>query len=187
MVKYKEHLTLDGLTCIVCIKASINSGLPGNLNRTFPDIKPSVRPVAPSIKRIDPNGLAGFVSAEGNFFINIIHSKNIVGKQVILMFSISQHSRDAGLLRAICNTLGCGEYYPRTNRDEGNFTVAKFSEIDLKIIPLFKQYPIIGVKSLDFSDFSKVVDIIKVKEHLTKEGLANIEKIKSGMNTKRVT
>jgi hypothetical protein len=97
----------------------------------------------PSIKRIDPNGLAGFVSAEGNFFINIINSKNIVGKQVILIFSISQHYRDAGLLRTICNFLGCGEYYPRTNRDEGNITVAKFSEIDLKIIALFKQYPII--------------------------------------------
>jgi hypothetical protein len=102
------------------------------------------------------------------------------------MFSISQHYRDAGLLRTICNFLGCGEYYPRTNRDEGNITVAKFSEIDLKIIPLFKQYPVIGVKSLDFSDFSKVMDIIKVKEHLTEEGLAKIEKIKSVMNTKRV-
>ena len=186
MVKYKEHLTLAGITSIVCIKASINLGLPGNLNRTFPDIKPSVRPVAPSIKRIDPNWLAGFVSAEGNFFINIINSNNIVGKQVILMFSISQHSRDAGLLRTICNFLGCGKYYSRTNQDEGYITVTKFSEIDLKIIPLFKQYPIIGVKYLDFSEFSKVMDIIKVKEHLIKEGLAKIEKIKSGMNTKRV-
>lgn len=127
------------------------------------------------------------MSAEGNFFINIINSKTKVGKQVVLMFSISQHSRDASLLRAICDLLGCGNYYARSNRDEGNFTVAKFSDIELKILPFFKHYPIIGVKSLDFSDFCEVVDIIKVKEHLTEEGLAKIEKIKSGMNTNRIS
>jgi len=124
---------------------------------------------------------------EGNFFINVINSKTKVGKQVVLMFSISQHSRDASLLHAICDFLGCGDYYARTNREEGNFTVAKFSDIELKIIPFFKHYPVLGVKSLDFSDFCEVVDIIKVKEHLTEEGLAKIEKIKSGMNTKRVS
>ena len=110
-----------------------------------------------------------------------------MGKQVVLMFSISQHSRDASLLCAICDFLGCGNYYPRTNRNEGNFTVAKFSDIELKIIPLFKQYSILGVKSLDLSDFCEVVDIVKVKQHLTEEGLAKIEKIKSGMNTNRVS
>ncbi|CAG8962395.1 hypothetical protein HYFRA_00013626 [Hymenoscyphus fraxineus] len=47
-------------------------------------------------------------------------------------------------------------------------------DIDLKIIPFFKQYPIIGIKSLDLSDFSEVVDIVRVKQHLTEEGLAKI-------------
>lgn len=153
-----------------------------------------MRPVVPSIKNIEPNGLAGFVSAEGNFFVRVADAKTKVGKQVVLMFSISQHSRDADLLRAICDLWGCGEYYPHINRDEGNFTVTKFSDIDLKIIPFFKQYPIIGVKSLYFSDLSEVVDIVRVKQHLTEEGLANIENIKShacffscaGMNIKRI-
>lgn len=102
------------------------------------------------------------------------------------MFSISQHSRDGDLLRAICDYLGCGGYYPRINRDEGNYTVTKFYDIDLKIIPFFKQYPIIGVKSLDFSDLSEVVDIVRVKQHLTEEGLAKIVNIKIGMNIKRI-
>jgi hypothetical protein len=83
--------------------------------------------------------------------------------------------------------LSCGVYYPRSNREEGNFTVAKFSDIEQKIIPFFKNYPLHGVKYLDYLDFCKAVEIIKVKEHLTEEGLANIEKIKSGMNTSRVT
>jgi hypothetical protein len=187
LVSHKKHLTLEGLVNIVSIKASINLGLSDDLSRAFPKIIPSERPLVQSTKIIDPNWLSGFVSGEGNFFINVINSKTKVGKQVVLMFSISQHSRDASLLRSICVLLGCGVYYPRSNREEGNFTVAKFSDIEQKIIPFFKNYPLYGVKYLDYLDFCKAVEIIKVKEHLTEEGLVNIEKIQSGMNTKRVT
>ena len=187
LVKYKKHLTIEGLVKIVCIKASINLGLANDLSLAFPKIIPSVRPLVQSIKTIDPNWLSGFVSAEGNFFINVINSRTKVGKQVVLMFSLSQHSRDASLLRSICDYLNCGAYYPISNREEGNFTVAKFSDIEEKIIPFFKNYPIIGVKSLDYSCFCKVVEIIKVKEHLTEKGLAEVVKIKNGMNTKTIT
>lgn len=38
--------------------------------------------------------------------------------------------RDASLVCAICDFLGCGNYYPRCNRKKGNFTVAKFSDIE---------------------------------------------------------
>lgn len=186
-VKCKEHLTLGGLAKIVSIKASINLGLVHDLNIAFPNIIPCVRPLVKSIKIRDPNWLSGFVSAEGNFFINVINSTTKVGKQVILMFSLSQHSRDADLLGSIRDYLGCGAYYPRSNREEGNFTVAKFSDIDEKNLPFFKNYPIIGIKSLDYSDFCQAVESIKGKEHLTEEGLTTIVKIKSGMNTKRTT
>jgi len=130
--------------------------------------------------------LSGFVSAEGNFFVNLINSKTKIGKQVILVFSISQHSRDAALLQLICEFLDCGKYYPNSTRNEGNYTVTKFSDIEQIIIPFFFKYPIQGVKSLDLSDFSKIASLIKEKEHLTKQGLAKIESIKSGMNTKRI-
>ena len=52
--------------------------------------------------------------------------------------------------------------------------------------PFFVKYPLHGIKVLDFQDFAKAGDIIKGKEHLTKEGLAKIEEIKSRMNTKRI-
>jgi len=103
------------------------------------------------------------------------------------MFFISQHSRDAELLQNICNYLECGKYYSSTKRNEGSVTVTKFSDIDLKIIPFFKNYPIIGIKALDFEDFYKIGELIKNKKHLTIKGLEKIEKIKSGMNTKRIT
>jgi len=54
-----------------------------------------------------------------------------------------------------------------------------------KIIPLFQQYPIIGVKALDFADWCKVAQIMKEGRHLTIEGLDEIRKIKSWMNSGR--
>jgi hypothetical protein len=54
------------------------------------------------------------------------------------------------------------------------------------IIPFFEKYPIQGEKSLDFSDFKKVGEMLKNKEHLTSEGFNKILKIKAGMNEERL-
>lgn len=179
-----EHLTTKGLQQIVNLRASMNNGLSDKLKEAFPNTEPVQRPsvVAQEIK--DPHWLAGFTDGEGCFFINTRKSLAYnLGRQVVLMFSIAQHSRDADLLRYFCDFFACGGYYPRSNRDEGNFSVTKFSDIELKIIPFFLKYPLHGIKALDFADFCKAVEIIKAKEHLTNEGLAKIEEIKSGMNT----
>ena len=67
----------------------------------------------------------------------------------------------------------------------GNFVVQRYSDIELKIIPFFNKYPILGSKSEDFKDFKEVATLIKNKEHLIKEGLLQIKNIKAGMNTGR--
>jgi len=185
LVKNKDHLTQDGLNKIISIKSSMNLGLNNELKLAFPNISPIIRPKVSNNSIQDPNWLSGFVSAEGNFTVSITNSPTKIGKRVLLMFNITQHSRDAELLQNICNYLECGKYYPSNTRSEGTITVTKFSEIDLKIIPFFKDYPIIGIKSFDFEDFCKIEELMKNKEHLTKDGLEKIEKIKSGMNTKR--
>ena len=63
--------------------------------------------------------------------------------------------------------------------------VYKFKDIEGKIIPFFKKYPLQGVKALDFDDWCKAAEIINKKEHLTPEGLERIRKIKAGMNLGR--
>lgn len=140
LVKSKKHLTFDGLILIVSIKALMNKGLSDKLKLAFPKLNSIVKPLKKNPKIKDPNWLSGFVSGEGNFYINIINAKTKVRKQVFLMFTITQHSRDADLLKYLSKCeyfLRCGSYYPRYNREEGNFVVAKFSDIKLKIIPFF--------------------------------------------------
>lgn len=130
IVKNKNHLTQDGLNKIISIKSSMNWGLGNELKLAFPDINPITRPKVSNNLIQDPNWLSGFVNAEGNFTINIINSTTKIGKQVMLMFNISQHSRDAELLQNICNYLECGKYYQSLKRKEGTVTVTKFSDID---------------------------------------------------------
>jgi hypothetical protein len=57
-------------------------------------------------------------------------------------------------------------------------------DLETKIVPFFLEYPFQGSKFLNFQDFNKVIEIMKVKGHL-KEGLELIKDIKAGMNTGR--
>ena len=63
--------------------------------------------------------------------------------------------------------------------------IKNFYDIDNKVIPFFTQYPILGVKSLDFEDFKTVAGLVKDKAHLEAEGLNTIIKIVEGMNLDR--
>ena len=65
------------------------------------------------------------------------------------------------------------------------FKITKLVDLTKKIIPLFEQNPIQGIKQLDFLDFCEVAKIMSEGKHLTTEGLELVKKIKNKMNTKR--
>ena len=116
--------------------------------------------------------------------INIRASKKYsVGFQVILVFVITQHLRDQQLLICIMKYLGCGNVYKKGKAFD--YRVSKLSDIEKKIIPFFKKYPIVGVKIMDFADFCKVAEMMNKREHLSAGGLENIKQIKARMNLGR--
>ena len=127
--------------------------------------------------------MARFTSGEGCFFVEISKSKTKLREAVKLRFLITQHCRDEQLMQSLIQYWDCGNV--SKNREVVQFRVHKFLDITDKILPLFQKYPILGEKSKDFDDFCKVVDIMKVKGHLTAEGLDQIHKIKAGMNRGR--
>ena len=99
-----------------------------------------------------------------------------------LRFILGQHSRDEALMTNLSEYLGCGSVYMK---DACSYVLTKFSDIENKIIPFFHKYPILGVKSKDFQDFCRVANMMSEKKHLTADGLEQIRKIKSGMNSGR--
>ena len=106
-----------------------------------------------------------------------------LGFGVTLEFKITQHVRDENLIRNFIDYFGCGRVELRNNAVD--FKVTRLKDIADKVIPLFLNYPIGGLKFKDFADFSMVAKMMQEKRHLTKKGLERIKKIKAGMNTGR--
>ena len=86
-------------------------------------------------------------------------------------------------MKSLVDYFGCGQYY--SYNKYGEFKCQTFIDNYEKILPFFRKYPILGVKSKDFEDWSKVAEIIKTKDHITKEGFNKICKIKDRMNKSR--
>lgn len=81
--------------------------------------------------------------------------------------------------------MGCGRYSHSSNQSWSNYIVSKQKDIANIIIPFFEKNLILGIKRSDFQDFKQVAELMNKKTHLTKEGLDQIRKIKTGMNSGR--
>lgn len=190
LLNNKKHLTQEGLRQIVGIKALLrNKGLSDSLLEAFPDITSAILPTVDTTtfredKSVLSSWLAGFTSGDGSFYISIgVGPKQRV--QVQLVFSITQHIRDKALINSLISYLGCGNIKHYEKYSWLQFIVSKFSDIDEKIIPIFKENKILGEKFKNFQDWCKAAELMKNKAHLTPSGLEEIRKLKSGMNSRR--
>jgi hypothetical protein len=180
-----RHLTVQGLNKIMSIKAVMNNkGMSDSLNLAFPDIEPILRPDIKDRNIKSLHWLAGFTDAEGCFFIALKKSpESKLGETVWLRFILTQHVRDEEFLKSLISTLNCGRYIPKSGY--GEFIVEKFTDVFDKVIPIFEKFKLHGVKSKNYEDFKKAALLIKNKQHLTREGLDQIKKIKGSMNKNR--
>jgi len=106
------------------------------------------------------------------------------GYQICLKFIISQDVRDVTLLNSFIDYFNCGNVLT-DSKGMSRFIVRKKSEIALKIIPFFVKYYLHSSKLADYNDFCKAEKIVDTKAHLNKEGLAQIDSRRSGMNRGR--
>lgn len=185
IIHNKDHLTEEGLHKIISIKASMNKGLSESLCSEF-SVKPFPRPTNMLPDVLDFYWLAGFVEAEGCFYAEINKSTSTkLGKTAGVGFKIGLHLRDNPVLLKLHQQLGCGAVREDLKYNSSTFLVKKLGDICSTIIPIFEKYPLLGVKNLNYLDFCKIVTLMKNKEHLTKKGLIEIEKIKQVMNKQR--
>jgi hypothetical protein len=136
-----EHLTVEGLQSIVNIRASLNKGLSPALLEAFPNSVPVSRFISTcagnsliSSAKLHPQWVAGFISGEGSFMVEIRKSKALkAGGRVALMFRFNQHIRDEYLIRSFVDY----EPFSRLAAPEG---------LDVVIIILIKIMQNINVK-----------------------------------------
>lgn len=123
--------------------------------------------------KLDPSWITGFVDAEGCFSV-IIEVYEDLNWKVRVSFEINLHEKDKDILYKIQSFFGVGAIYHRPDRKKSVYRVTNITYINNVIIPHFTKYPLISKKSSDFLLWSKVVDIISKKDHLTKEGFLNV-------------
>lgn len=87
----------------------------------------------------------------------------------------------------IIKYIDCGIIANRSSSPAVDFLVARFSDIEGKIIPFLEKYLLQSVKQKDFKDFCKAAVLIGNKKHLMKEGLDEIKILKKGMNKGRLS
>lgn len=134
---------------------------------------------------LDPYWISGFTDGEGCFSVGLFRNKTMrLGFQIQLEFCITQHKRDHSLLLLFPSFFGCG-YVAPDGSNKFKFIVRDLSHLNSIVIPFFLAYPLRTTKSLDFQDFAAVAAMMSRGEHLTEQGLAKIQEIKSSMNRGR--
>lgn len=104
------------------------------------------------------------------FFIKISNSsKSKQGVSLQLKFQITQHNRDESLIRSLIDYFNSGNVVK--NQNTYVFEVTKISDLNNKIIPFFKEYPIRGSKFKDFCDLVQAVELMNNKTHFTRHGV----------------
>jgi hypothetical protein len=132
---------------------------------------------------LNPNYIVGFVDGEGCFCITINNNGSRL-PEVRLLFEIELREDDREILVEISKVLDCGNIYHldyaryKKWRPHVKYKVSNFADIYTKIIPFFKKYPLHAKKHQSFEVFCQAAEIIKAKEHLTKEGINKIQALK---------
>ena len=88
------------------------------------------------------------------------------------LLGISQHIRDLKLMEALVKYLGTGSLYIYPNKLAVSINIINFTDITDKILPLFNENPIAGVKLSDYKDWLQIHKLISEGYHLTSEGLS---------------
>jgi hypothetical protein len=127
----------------------------------------------------------GFTDAEGCFKIkpkyrdykNVVHS-------FYFEFEIHLHIDDLATLNYICDTLGIGKIYTRGKTC--NFIVGNTRDLK-KLLEIFDNYSLIGIKYLDYQDFKLAfLSYINREDKLTSNLIDKILELKNRMNTNRI-
>ena len=202
LIKNKKHLSQAGLEQIVSLRCNLNKGLSNELNEAFPNIVPVDRPKYVFKGIPHPLWISGFISGDSTFCVSIEKSSNKIGKRVRLIFGTCLHIRDKAMLIGIANYFKplesevLNETKSRAAADDVHqyiydhnqstlLQIKSYSDIANIIIPFFDKYPVLGIKSLDFSDFKEVAHLIENREHLAEQGFTKIKSLVDRMNLSR--
>ena len=140
--------------------------------------------------------LAGFIDADGNFYIS--HSKlenNAKERKIACRLRIEQRMIDpitnisySDVLGEVSKFLNCNlktRKQKSTNNSYFNITASSRKSLAI-IIAYFYHFPLYSSRYLDYKDWEKASLLILGRNHYTEDGISKIDYLKNNMNLKRV-
>ena len=133
--------------------------------------------------KLDPWYVTGLVEGEGCFSVSFSFRKRLkVGIETRPSFSISLTRRDLHILERIREFFGCGGIrYSRTDSTY-KYEVRSIKDLDTKILPHFRKYPLQGSKKEDFEKFALICKKVRANLHMNRGHLQEIIELAYEMN-----
>lgn len=132
--------------------------------------------------------LSGFIDSDGHFFVRLNNRKVSCGFELVQASSDHKNRSKKDIMISLAEYFNVNLLSINKDYCKGKLQYAvKFSNIKTNfiLIDYLSNYPLFSSKFQNYNDFKKVVNIIKNKEHKTKEGLFKIFEITKTMNNRR--
>ena len=135
--------------------------------------------------------IVGFIDGEGCFSITVQKSPNTkLGWQVFPEFVVTQGEKSLQALRNVKDFFKCGNIFINKRYDNHKehlyrYCVRSIKDIKEKIIPFFVENQLQTAKKGDFEIFTKVIEMIEQRQHLTLNGIRKIAHFVQKMNRKK--
>ena len=135
--------------------------------------------------------IVGFSDGEGCFSVSLIKNKTTsTGWQVFPEFVITQGEKSLPALKIFKDYFNCGNIFINRRHDNHReslyrFCVRSVNDLQEKIIPFFRKYPLKTNKRKDFKIFVDILKLMSGNRHLSVSGLKVIAKKIEQMNNKK--
>ncbi len=135
--------------------------------------------------------VVGFVDGEGCFSSPIYRcSKMRLGWQVRPEFAVAQGVSSRGVLEDFVRFFGCGKVYRNSRHDNHRedmvrYCVQRLGDLRDVIVPFFKENPLRTSKRDNFEKFTKIIELMELRRHLSVPGIIEIAEITQTMNHRK--
>jgi hypothetical protein len=119
--------------------------------------------------------LSGYADGEGCFCVTFNRSaRHAFGWDVRPSFSVSQNRERAEILELFQRRFGYGTIRHDPSDRTLKYEVRSVPELVAKVIPHFRQYPMLSAKQHDFEIFARICEMMERRQHLTRSGFNRI-------------
>jgi hypothetical protein len=135
--------------------------------------------------------LVGFVNGEGCFSCPIFRNGSMtLGWQVQPAFAVVQGESSRDVLEEMVKFFGCGKVYVNRRHDNHRedlyrYYVSRFGDLRDVIVPFFQENPLRTAKRDNFAKFADIIDLMRLRRHLTVSGLIEIAEIVETMKFRK--